>query len=108
MESYEEQIRVMREKIRELEIKIEEEKQRNLTKRIKYEQIEQLKILLKDRRSNWRRYGQQCAKVGIQPPGDDDHIFAILGDIIGEIKFRVDELWESHPPVIELRKKQSL
>jgi hypothetical protein len=36
----------------------------------------------------------------------DQPIFSVISELLGELKFRVDELWESHPPVIELRKKQ--
>jgi Skp family chaperone for outer membrane proteins len=105
METMDTELKSLQAKLVELESKLEEEKQRREAERNKQSsQIKQLQELLSDR-SN-RTYCNAARMCGHSAKADQP-IFSVIYDILGELKFRVDELWEAHPPVIELRKKQA-
>jgi Skp family chaperone for outer membrane proteins len=104
MESMENDIKALQAKLVELETKLEQEKQRQENERSKQSsQIKQLQELLSERsKRGYCKAAQMCGNSARA----DQPIFSVISDILGELKFRVDELWEAHPPVIELRKKQ--
>lgn len=104
METMENDIKTLQAKLIELESKLEQEKRRQENERSKQSSlIKQLQELLSDRSK--RTYCKATKICGIVAR-EDQPIFSVISDILGELKFRVDELWEAHPPVIELRKKQ--
>jgi hypothetical protein len=104
MESMENDIKALQAKLIELETKLEQEKQRRENESSKQSSlIKQLQQMLSDRsKKHYCKAAQMCGIVA----REDQPIFSVISDILGELKFRVDELWEAHPPVIELRKKQ--
>ena len=105
MESMENDIKALHAKLVELETKLEQEKQRQENERSKQSSlIKQLQELLSERSK--RTYCQAAKICGVSARADQP-IFSVISELLGELKFRVDELWEAHPPVIELRKKQS-
>jgi Skp family chaperone for outer membrane proteins len=105
MESMENDIKALQAKLVELETKLEQEKQRQENERSKQSSlIKQLQELLSDRSK--RRYTNDIQKICSSISRADQPIFSVISELLGELKFRVDELWEAHPPVIELRKKQ--
>jgi hypothetical protein len=91
-------------KLLELETKLEEEKKRQENERNRQASlIKQLQELLSERsKRGYCKAAQMCGH-GARA---DQPIFSVISEILGELKFRVDELWEAHPPIIELRKKQ--
>jgi hypothetical protein len=99
METMENELKSLHIKLLELETKVEEEKKRQENERNRQASlIKQLQELLSER-----------SKIGcrqVHSARADQPIFSVISEILGELKFRVDELWEAHPPVIELRKKQ--
>jgi hypothetical protein len=80
-------------KIIDMEKRLDEERKRIENECAKYEQLDQLRSLLQDR--SQRGYCRDAQIVG-SAARQDQPIFAIICDMLGEMKHRVDVMWTVH------------